>query len=293
MSTKNSANKNSANKNSANKNPANKNSANTNNTYVYNNTNSLDNIYLQNLKNIGESINYGDVIQTIAQIEINSDYLDGLGVLQAHDKNIADQITNQSAVEKILKHVIKSSNPLTISSKTKYSPDENIVKNPKIKEDFFDKIMTGLNVHIFLLVIVRFYRLIYILCMNPTLSNNLIKIHKRQLKVIEWYSVVYTNLVELGLSLKVFNEKTLTTRQLYLDESGRVRFILDNIQALHLKCISNFTKLLNLKPEMELTSYGGSSKKYIKLQKGGKRLIRTGGRGGRYYMKGGNKIYIK
>jgi hypothetical protein len=38
---------------------------------------------------------------------------------------------------------------------------------------------------------------------------------------------------------------------------------------------------------------GGSSKEYIKLQKGGKRLIRYGGRGGRYYMKGGNKIYIK
>ena len=34
-------------------------------------------------------------------------------------------------------------------------------------------------------------------------------------------------------------------------------------------------------------------KEYIKLQKGGKRLIRYGSKGGKYYMKGGNKVYIK
>tara|TARA_Y100000591_G_C21793497_1_gene677967 strand:+ start:754 stop:1329 length:576 start_codon:yes stop_codon:yes gene_type:complete len=33
-------------------------------------------------------------------------------------------------------------------------------------------------------------------------------------------------------------------------------------------------------------------KQYINLQKGGKRLIHTGLRGGKYYMKGGRKIYI-
>lgn len=37
---------------------------------------------------------------------------------------------------------------------------------------------------------------------------------------------------------------------------------------------------------------GGKSKKYIQLQSGGKRLIRYGKKGGKYYMKGGNKIYI-
>jgi hypothetical protein len=38
---------------------------------------------------------------------------------------------------------------------------------------------------------------------------------------------------------------------------------------------------------------GGLHKEYINLQKGGKRLVRYGSRGGRYYMKGGKKVYIK
>ena len=38
---------------------------------------------------------------------------------------------------------------------------------------------------------------------------------------------------------------------------------------------------------------GGNKKEYIKLQSGGKRLVRYGKRGGRYYMKGGKKHYIK
>ena len=37
----------------------------------------------------------------------------------------------------------------------------------------------------------------------------------------------------------------------------------------------------------------GGSKQYIKLQSGGKRLIHTGNRGGKYYIKGGQNIYIK
>jgi len=42
-----------------------------------------------------------------------------------------------------------------------------------------------------------------------------------------------------------------------------------------------------------LPKKGGSNKKYIKLQSGGKRLIRHGTQGGKYYMKGRNKVYIK
>ena len=38
---------------------------------------------------------------------------------------------------------------------------------------------------------------------------------------------------------------------------------------------------------------GGNKKQYIKLQSGGKRLVKYGKRGGRYYMKGGKKHYIK
>jgi len=40
-------------------------------------------------------------------------------------------------------------------------------------------------------------------------------------------------------------------------------------------------------------SRGDMKKEYIKLQKGGRRLVRYGKRGGKYYMKGGQKIYIK
>ena len=42
-----------------------------------------------------------------------------------------------------------------------------------------------------------------------------------------------------------------------------------------------------------LTTFHGGNKEYINLQKGGKRLVRYGSKGGRYYMKGGNKVYIK
>ena len=38
---------------------------------------------------------------------------------------------------------------------------------------------------------------------------------------------------------------------------------------------------------------GGKGTKYIKLEGGGKRLIRYGPKGGKYYMKGGKKVYIK
>jgi len=37
----------------------------------------------------------------------------------------------------------------------------------------------------------------------------------------------------------------------------------------------------------------GGKKEYIKLQSGGKRLVRYGPKGGRYYMKGGKRTYIK
>jgi hypothetical protein len=37
----------------------------------------------------------------------------------------------------------------------------------------------------------------------------------------------------------------------------------------------------------------GGNKEYINLQSGGKRLVRYGVRGGKYYMKGGQKVYLK
>ena len=38
---------------------------------------------------------------------------------------------------------------------------------------------------------------------------------------------------------------------------------------------------------------GNYKKEYIKLKYGGKRLIRIGPKGGKYYMKGGKKYYLK
>jgi hypothetical protein len=48
-------------------------------------------------------------------------------------------------------------------------------------------------------------------------------------------------------------------------------------------------------PQLSSTTISPMSggKQYIKLQKGGRRLIRYGKKGGKYYMKGGSKIYIK
>jgi hypothetical protein len=40
-------------------------------------------------------------------------------------------------------------------------------------------------------------------------------------------------------------------------------------------------------------AWRGGNKEYINLQSGGRRLIRYGSRGGRYYMKGGNKHYLR
>ena len=38
---------------------------------------------------------------------------------------------------------------------------------------------------------------------------------------------------------------------------------------------------------------GANIKQYVKLQSGGRRVVRYGKRGGKYYMKGGKKHYIK
>ena len=43
---------------------------------------------------------------------------------------------------------------------------------------------------------------------------------------------------------------------------------------------------------LKLVVKGGNDVKYVNLKGGGKRVIRHGKRGGRYYMKGGNKHYI-
>ena len=72
-----------------------------------------------------------------------------------------------------------------------------------------------------------------------------------------------------------------------------------------IKNFENYLKNVNIKNNTSLSKEfnenklqkflnldGGKGNKYIQLQKGGKRDIRTGSRGGKYYMKGGRKVYI-
>lgn len=58
----------------------------------------------------------------------------------------------------------------------------------------------------------------------------------------------------------------------------------------------NFSKLFSDEEICSIKYFpqnGAGIKEYIKLQKGGKRLLRYGKRGGKYYMKGGKRIYVK
>jgi len=256
-----------------------------------NKTSSLANIVLHKLKIIGESINYRHVTEkTQLSLKVTKKYLSELIVLQSFDRNIVERSETEDGVKEILKHAIKSSN--TVVRESSYKAPNAIITDPKIKENFFNTIRTDNGIfstaNQFLKTVLRFQRLSYILCMNSTLLNNVISIDNDTKIVIHWYSFVYNNLVKFATTIKPTSNTNKSLRNPILINQN-----LKKIEELYHKCISNFTELYNLKPEMELTSYGGSSKKYIKLQKGGKRLIRTGGRGGRYYMKGGNKIYIK
>ena len=55
-----------------------------------------------------------------------------------------------------------------------------------------------------------------------------------------------------------------------------------------------YTKIVNIFKSDTFNIGGCNLRKYIKLKGGGgKRLIRYGPKGGKYYMKGGQKIYIK
>ena len=61
----------------------------------------------------------------------------------------------------------------------------------------------------------------------------------------------------------------------------------------YLKNKYNSDELVDLSESSPNGNKKGGNKKYITLQSGGKRLVRYGKRGGRYYIKYGNKVYIK
>ena len=70
-------------------------------------------------------------------------------------------------------------------------------------------------------------------------------------------------------------------------------------KVLDIYFIKYYNKKYSSEPESNDKFNGGCAlcftggKQYINLQKGGKRLIHTGVKGGKYYMKGGRKVYLK
>tara|TARA_B100000131_G_scaffold319791_1_gene366403 strand:+ start:259 stop:762 length:504 start_codon:yes stop_codon:yes gene_type:complete len=67
------------------------------------------------------------------------------------------------------------------------------------------------------------------------------------------------------------------------------KYINNNINRI----VGSVNNRIPIHTNIPLVPGGGNMKEYIKLQSGGKRLVRYGKRGGRYYMKGGKKHYIK
>ncbi len=179
---------------------------------------------------------------------------------------------------------------------------------------------------LFLRYFLRFKRLTLILCMNPDYLTHSVKIDKKYQRVIDWYRIVYERLEQLSTSHTGVNlvRNTINT------EFEKITTLYNRCTPLFEAFIEAFNynikvNLLNLKKtgnnvqEFELNNLSDISrppgpnnshsiprrnfrqssslmpdgKQYIKLQSGGKRLIRQGPRGGKYYMKGGNKVYIK
>ena len=180
---------------------------------------------------------------------------------------------------------------------------------------------------LFLRYFLRFKRLTLILCMNPDYLTHSVIIDKKNKTIIDWYRIVYERLKQLSTSHTGVNSVTTTITT----EFDKITTLYNSCKPLFEAFIEAFNynikvNLLNLKKtgnnvqEFELNNFSNKSKppgytankkgipkrnfrqssslmsggkQYIKLQKGGKRLIRQGPRGGKYYMKGGNKVYIK
>ena len=99
------------------------------------------------------------------------------------------------------------------------------------------------------------------------------------------------------IHINKYNDNTFDDRNITLESFniGQIKIV----KIFHDKSeLINYFKFLKSHPFIEpflliSQTHTGGSKEYIKLKKGGKRLIRYGSKGGRYYMRGGNKIYIK
>lgn len=147
-----------------------------------------------------------------------------------------------------------------------------------------------------------FYRMIYLLIYYPKLSNitfnpgmlsytrtndlsghyqyGLNKFNSQYQTILkEMYYEIFTYLKDGIIELKK-SEQPMTIRK------SRESKLPGNVKNVYLNPASN--NALN-----HLTILNGGQKQYIKLQSGGRRLVRYGSRGGRYYIKKGNKVYVK
>jgi hypothetical protein len=91
---------------------------------------------------------------------------------------------------------------------------------------------------------------------------------------------------QINLLKEAFN---IQNNRLLLNEIKRVNktITVNSLRELNNK---QYTKLF-MNQTKKLLNTGG--KRYVKLQSGGKRLVHEGKHGGRYYIKGGAKHYLK
>ena len=127
-----------------------------------------------------------------------------------------------------------------------------------------------------------------------------------------------TNFSASGIEHLYNNNGVQIPNAYILTKKSIPKYNIQCIGCLRISCTSNakhnVTILSSITPELFNTQYrrnlmgkirpnslssksqnnnlSGGNKEYINLQSGGKRLIRYGKRGGRYYIKGGNKINI-
>ena len=226
---------------------------------------------------------------------------------------------NKSKYEKLFKFLNKAAQLSSYEIQfSKYMSDgtKKNVRSDVILDNFLYPI-TDIDGLLFLRYFLRFKRLTLILCMNPDYLTHSVKIDKKDKRVIDWYRIVYERLEQLSTSHTGVNSVKTTITTEFNKITTLYKRCTPLFEALYFNLFNNNSnkennksfKLENLSNKSKPPGYKRNNKsiprnfrqsslpiggkQYIKLQKGGKRLIRQGPRGGKYYMKGGNKVYVK
>jgi hypothetical protein len=284
----------------------------------------------ESLQNLSVLIDYKCVPGSLNDLESNGQYNRTLSVLKKADKNFTTIIRDTIIKEQYIKHAIeccyKPFDDGVPFYKSKYKDlsrwlIENEIQNEQLMGFFFNSIDGVSRLKDISLLLLRFQRLSNILCMNSDILNT---IEKQEKTLLDWYSGVFQS---CSRALLIYRSQKRNS-QLVIDRSfQKMKLLYNSVIQLSQDNHINIEKLrsnlsANTGPNLSANTNGsnlsantngsnqsakykilsaayhpanrgGSFKEYIKLQKGGKRLIRYGGRGGRYYMKGGNKVYIK